>query len=233
MIYIIGTAHVIDIKDRVKEVIRTTKPDAVAVELDEERYQKLMYSKSSKRNPQEFIASLYGARAGDDMRGGIEGAREVNAELYLIDEDIRGVYRKIDSIKEKRGDTIRRVLNNFPQIFKLGSPYMKALLQSLGTLFSKGKKKALEALMDFFINDFEKNPERYRELPRLFSPALYQILINDREEHMVKKIREIRSKHERIAVITGLAHLYGLKNLLKDLEVSWITTSELREDDKI
>jgi pheromone shutdown protein TraB len=62
---------------------------------------------------------------------------------------------------------------------------------------------------------------------------LYQILINDREEHMVKKIREIRSKHEGIVVITGLAHLYGLKNLLKDLEVSWITTSELREEGKI
>jgi pheromone shutdown protein TraB len=50
---------------------------------------------------------------------------------------------------------------------------------------------------------------------------------------MVKKIREIRSKHKRIVVITGLAHLYGLKNLLKDLEVGWITTSELREEGKI
>jgi pheromone shutdown protein TraB len=228
MIYIIGTVHVIDIKEKVKSQIQSIKPDAVAIELDGERYNRLVSpSPPSLRNPQELIARLYGARAGDDMRGGIEGAEEVNAELYLIDEDIREVYRKLEGEKEDSRITIRRFLEDFPQVFKLSSSYIKALLQSFKVLLSKGKKEALEGLMDFFIADVERNPKLYRELPQLLSPSYKQILLDEREEHMVKEIRTIASKHEKVVVVTGLAHLYGLKNLLKDLEVRCIPTSEI------
>jgi pheromone shutdown protein TraB len=228
MIYIIGTVHVVDIKEKVKKEIKAIKPDAVAIELDEERYNRLMNSPPpSLRNPQELIARLYGARAGDDMRGGVEGAKEVNAKLYLIDEDIREVYKKLEAIKEDPRATIRRFLENFPQVFKLSSSYIRAVLQSFKVLLSKGKKEALKALMDFFIADVEKNPKLYRELPQLLSPAFNQLLLNEREEHMEKEIRAIALKHEKVVGVTGLAHLYGLKNLLKDLEVKCIPVSKL------
>lgn len=229
MIYIIGTVHVIDIKEKVKEQIQAIKPDAVALELDEERYPRLMNPPSSSRNPQELIARLYEARAGDDMRGGMEGAKEVNAELYLIDEDIREVYKKLEAVKEDPRVTIRRFLENFPQIFKLSSSYIKEVLRGFKVFLSKGKKEALEALMDFFIADVEKNPKLYRELPQLLSPAFNRVLLAQREEHMEKEIRAIALKHEKIVVVTGLAHLYGLKDLLKDLEVRCIPTSEIIE----
>ena len=67
---IIGTNHISDVKDRIKEEIIKIKPQVVAIELDQERYEEIISNKQPSQLPgeiNEILAGLFGRRVRDDF----------------------------------------------------------------------------------------------------------------------------------------------------------------------
>jgi len=91
-ITLIGTSHISDVKDRVKEEIIKKRPQVVAIELEQERYKEIISNKRPSQLPgeiNEILAGLFGRRSRDDFRGAIEGAKEMGAKIVLIDKNMR------------------------------------------------------------------------------------------------------------------------------------------------
>jgi pheromone shutdown protein TraB len=92
MITLIGTAHVLPLRDKIRQAVEDRHPAAVCLELDEQRYQSLTTDRTVSFNPltllQRYFASLYGEIPGNDMLGAAEGAKHVGARLFMIDRPI-------------------------------------------------------------------------------------------------------------------------------------------------
>src|SRR5690606_8686998 len=115
---LIGTAHVSrQSAEQVKEVIEREQPDAVCVELDEQRYQAIMDEnkwknmdifkviKESKSTAllmnlaissfQKRIAEQFDIQPGQEMIQGIRSAEDVGAKLVLADRNIQITFSRI------------------------------------------------------------------------------------------------------------------------------------------
>jgi pheromone shutdown protein TraB len=189
MITILGTAHgfiIPRLKEKVKDIIVQKNPEAVCLELDKGRYEALR----QKENPH--------FQYGDDMRGGMLGAKEVGAELYLVDRDI--------------GETRKRLMRAVGQEIRPGEILGKAvyLLSSAFNLLARSPTK--------FISSFEMDPDSYRErLGNLF-PFFSYVILEEREDYMTEKIIRVSDKHSRVLIVTGAAHIKGLTEKLSPFE---------------
>src|SRR6056297_431567 len=117
-IILISTAHISKKSaDQVKEVIEAEQPDSVCVELDEQRYSSINNEdKWSEMNIfqvikekksllllvnliissfQSRLAEKLGINAGQEMRQGIESAKEIGAELVLADRNIQLTFKRV------------------------------------------------------------------------------------------------------------------------------------------
>ncbi|GBD38901.1 hypothetical protein HRbin37_01162 [bacterium HR37] len=211
MITIVGTCHVFNLKDKVKSLIRNAKPDAVCVELDEKRLKRLR----SKSIPfgifpliQKIMAMRYGAEPGNDMLGAVEGAEQEGIPFFLIDKDIDSLIENI------RAALLMEFLNPFELIRKLFAVKEFWLPPS----FSLYENDILEA----FVNDFAKEPDKYRLHFEKCFPFIKSILLDERERHMALEIKNISGLYEEVLVVVGAGHVSGLKSLLSDYKVQTV-----------
>jgi pheromone shutdown protein TraB len=190
MITILGTAHgfiIPRLKEKVKDTIVQRNPRAVCLELDKGRYAALR----QRGNPH--------FQYGDDMRGGMLGAKEVGAELYLVDRNI--------------GETRRRLMRAVRREMRPGEVLGKAVYL-LSSAFNLRPGK--------FISSFEMDPDSYREgLGNLF-PFFSRVILEEREDYMAGRIVRVLDKHSQVLVVTGAAHITGLKEKLSRFEVEVI-----------
>jgi pheromone shutdown protein TraB len=222
MITIVGTCHVFDLKDRVKALIVRSRPQAVCIELDRKRFERLRGQKGPPLGwrsllfiVQQALARHYGTYAGNDMLGGIEGAESIQSPVFLIDRDIDWI---MDNLKVA-------IVQEFI--------YPLSVWRKLPTFINLAKRDLvyisrfpdwLEALVD----DFEKDQERYRqEFEQLF-PLLKRIIMDEREKYMAIEIGKLAQVYRDIVVIVGAAHLVGLTRLLSDLSIRCVNIRELR-----
>ena len=117
-IHIIPTAHVSIISAKeVKEAIETIKPDSVCIELDSDRYESLnnpnkwletdifeivkknkagyMMANLLLSSYQKRIAKQLNTTAGQEMIQAIESAKEIDAEIVLVDRKIQTTFTRI------------------------------------------------------------------------------------------------------------------------------------------
>ena len=94
---LIGTAHVIDLKTPLEIYIREFEPQAVALELDRERWFALNTGKKRSRGPifvraltrlQEYLGDTFGSSPGSEMLAAAKIARTIGADVNLIDKPI-------------------------------------------------------------------------------------------------------------------------------------------------
>ena len=98
MITLVGIGHVFSIKDAVKYLVFTKRPDAVCLELDRLRFDAL---ESGTRGQEDapFIfrrlqriydkaAETQGATVGEEMLGAAEAAQEMGIPHYFIDIEL-------------------------------------------------------------------------------------------------------------------------------------------------
>ena len=78
--------------------------------------------------------------------------------------------------------------------------------------------------------------ERYQEEGESFIedagksfPTLKKVLIDDRNIHMAKNLRELEEKHETVLALVGDGHIPGMSELLKDRELKLIRLKEVRD----
>ncbi len=207
-VHIVGTAHVLrESVDRVCKVIEDVKPDAVAVELCPKRLHALMAKEPSISLSdviksgnvslailqiilsflQRKIGEKTGVRPGEEMLAAIRKAKEIGADVILIDRDI--------------GITFNRLWYNISIIEKL-----KLFWQIFRSLFSK------EDEVENILSNVDKLVEEFRKI----GPKASKILIDERDSYMAYNILKASEKYEKIVVVVGAGHRKGIERYLKN-----------------
>ena len=217
---ILGTAHVSQTSaDEVARLLETNNYDAVAIELDDARF-------NSINNPNQFadidlfkiikdgkagafaaqlalgsfqqrLAEQFGVDAGAEMKTAIRVAKEKELPILKIDRDI--------------GTTLKRVYANVPWWQRMG--IFGGLVASVLSR-EEIKEEDIEKLKegDMLESTFQEFAE---ESQNIFLP-----LISERDEYMALRLKQESSKRssapfENILVVIGAGHLKGLTEYLK------------------
>ncbi|GAB4071953.1 TraB/GumN family protein [Barrientosiimonas marina] len=205
---LIGTAHVSkDSAEQVKEVVEAEQPDAICIELDQQRYKSitegdkwrdmdifqvikekrasLLLVNLAISSFQKRIASQFGINAGQEMIQGINSADETGAELVLADRDIQITFSRIWANLGFKGKAM-------------------LLMQVFASIFSREtiSEEDLEELkskdmLDSMLEEFTK------QFPRLKKP-----LIDERDQYLAEKIKQ--APGEKIVAVLGAAHVPGI-----------------------
>lgn len=200
---LVGVGHVFDIGKKVEDIIRTEKPDAIALELDEERAIALS-QKEGKTAPnfiyslfakiQQIIAAKFKVEVGNEMLAAIKVANEMNIPILFIDMNARHVIQKLWK--------------------KMGLKKKISILLSSFTAFFMSKERVEKE-----IKNFEKEPEKFNEKMREIYPEISEILIDERNRYMAKELIRSLGKYEKIVAIVGEGHISGLKEILEKEEI--------------
>ncbi|AVR00826.1 conjugal transfer protein TraB [Oceanobacillus iheyensis] len=210
---LIGTAHVSrHSAEQVKEVIERENPDAVCVELDEQRFQSIQ-DENRWRNMDIFkiikekkatlllmnlaissfqkrMAKQFDINPGQEMIQGIESAKETGAELVLADRNIQTTFSRI-----WRGIGLK------------GKATL--LMQVIAGIFSK------ESISEEELEKM-KNQDTINTILHEFTehfPELKTPLIDERDQYLSQKIKDAPGK--KIVAVLGAAHVPGIKEEIK------------------
>ncbi len=210
---IIGTAHISQKSaDLVKKVIEEEKPDAVCVELDEQRYEAL----SNKKRWQELdikaiiknkqlttlvvnlilasyqkkLGKKLGVMPGTELMVATQVAKKNGIPIVLCDRDVK--------------ITLKRAWNKMSFFQKL-----KFLVSGLAGVFEKQDitEEELEKLKEKDILN-----ELMAELGKAM-PVLKEVLIDERDTYITEKMRN--AEGENIVAVVGAGHVNGIIEKLK------------------
>jgi pheromone shutdown-related protein TraB len=221
-IILVGTAHVSkESVQLVKMTIEAEKPDTVCVELCPSRYQAirqkerwqdtdiikvikekktfLLLSNLLLASFQKRIAKKFDIKPGQEMIQAIESAESIGAVVHLADRDIR--------------TTLARTWQAMGLWSKL------KLLFQLVLSFSE-----VEELKEEDVEKMKRQDVLQTLLAEVGKslPVLKEILIDERDQYLVEKIRT--APGNKILAVVGAGHVQGIKNYwnaevdLKNLE---------------
>ncbi len=208
-IILVGTAHVSrESADLVERVIKEEKPDTVAVELCQSRYQAitqenkwqetdlikvirekkafLLLSNLMLASFQKKIGKKLGIKPGEEMLRAVNTAKEMEADIHLADRDIR--------------TTLSRTwrLMGFWTKFKL----VFQLITSMGDV-EEIEKEDIEKLKQQDVLE-----TLLSELGKTL-PELQRVLIDERDQYLAHKIRT--APGDKIVAVVGAGHVPGIK----------------------
>jgi pheromone shutdown-related protein TraB len=213
---IVGTAHVskASVKE-VEEAISEHKPDMVAVELDDKRYDVLINKQKWEETPitdmirggkaffflaQVFLSSIqrrlgkeFGAEPGSEMLAAINSANENKIKVELVDRDITITLKKAwrtMGIREK---------------FRLFWEFTKAMVG-----YSDEEEIDLEEIMDEDVISM-----MIEELSKI-APSVTEILVFERDAFIAKKLHALSQKGKVVAVV-GAGHVKGIQKNLREI----------------
>lgn len=212
MIELLGTAHVSGRSvEKVEQRIREMEPDAVAVELDPGRYQKLTQGTEEidlrsmlKGNVflslltwmlsflQSRIGADLGVKPGEDMKRAVEVADELDIPIVLIDRDI--------SVTMNRLWSTMGLWEKLKMAGSLGAGLLG---------FGDTEEVDIDAL-----GEGENVDELMAELRR-YAPSLARVLIDERDSYMANALLNQRDRGEVLAVV-GAGHVDGIRSYLDD-----------------
>jgi pheromone shutdown protein TraB len=218
-VLLLGVAHVVDLEAPLRKALAERPLDGVALELDAERAAALL--QEGPRPPgrgsgpiflqlwgriQQRLGDEMGAGAGGEMRAGAKIAKERSLPVFLIDDPIRETLRRLIaamSFKERVGLLVGAVVGLF-----------------VPTRVVKDQ-----------LDEYSESPTDYLEAVRSAYPSVARVLIDERNEHMAERLRELRIRgYGRVAAMVGDAHVPGLAEALKrrGIPVEAIPFAELR-----
>ena len=210
---LLGTAHVATASvEAVRENIANWGPDVVAVELCKSRHSALTQDRRLDKEgllkvikegkaPMVLLQSLLaaeqrkmgideGQQPGAELLAAVTAAEEAGLEVALIDRDIQ--------------TTLRRAWN------KMGFREKFGLLWAL--LAEDEEEEELE--LEQVLADKDLLTALMEEL-REVSPGAGEVLIDERDEFIARKISDIRGERKVLAVL-GAGHLDGVSKYLSD-----------------
>ncbi len=228
-ITLLGTAHVSRASEAdVRAALDDGGYDATAVELCQPRLQRLEGSEDwsefdlfeivrSGRGGmvaaqlalsayQKRLADQLGVEPGGEMRVAVEAARERALPLWLIDRNI--------------GITLRRLVRSVPW-------YQRWTLIS-GLLMSLLTRSDLEADDIERLKEGDMLESTFTEFAQS-SPALYRVLIAERDRYMAACLREHLddSEAKRVLAVVGAGHVAGIAGHLDDIDDPVAVRAEL------
>ena len=209
---IIGTAHVIDLEHPLEVYIREFEPDAVALELDRERWFALNSRTKRSSGPifvralarlQEYLGDTFGSSPGSEMLSAAKIARTIGADVKLIDKPII--------------PTLKGAWRNMPW-----NEFWNLIIDSLISFVGGGDLNLEQSMKTGdFTKELEEFSERY--------PSIKAQLIDKRDTHMsVSLVKLFRTRrYDRIVAIVGEGHLEGINRRLSSLNPRIVKLSEL------
>ena len=230
-ILLVGTAHVSkDSVEEVKSAIKEFKPDVVAVELCRKRYQTLTEKEKWEDTPitsflqtdkaflilaQTFLASVqrklgeeFGSEPGAEMLAAIEEAKKQGLRIELVDRDI--------SVTLKRAWKKMGVREKFRLVWE----FIKAMVgyneEELEEIDLKELMK--EDVMSAMMKEFSE-----------FAPSVSNVLIDERNKYIAKKILDAREKHGKVLAVVGAGHVKGIKEYLEGIKPLDVDIEELEQ----
>jgi len=229
-IILIGTAHISkESVEEVRQAIETYKPDIVAVELCQRRYDTITKKDKWENTPvtaliksnnayfmlaQTFLSSIqrrlgeeYGVQPGSEMIAAMQEAEKQNIKVALVDRDItitlKRAWRKM-GVREK---------------FRVVWEFLKAMLgydeEELEDLDLKELMK--QDVISQMMEEFSK-----------IAPSAAMVLISERDQYIAQKIYE-ESKKGKVVAVVGAGHINGIKQYLAKQELN----VDLQELDQI
>ena len=221
-IILLGTAHVSQQScDEVKAAIAAKKPDCVAIELDEQRFASLNDSEAWKNldiikvlrekkgflllanlvlsSFQKRMGANVGVKPGDEMRAGIDAAKELNIPCEMVDRPIQTTLRRAWA---KNGGYGR--------------------IKLLSALFASAASK--EEVSGEEIENLKNKSEMDGMMAELaeFMPGVKEVLIDERDFYLAAHIWKAVQKDGRKSVIAvlGAGHLPGVQAHLEKIATS-------------
>lgn len=217
-VILVGTAHVSrESAQQVRQVIQEEKPDTVCVELCQSRYQSirqkerwqetdiikiirekksfLLLSNLLLASFQKRIAKKLDIKPGQEMITAIETADEMDAEIHLADRDIR--------------TTLSRTWRAMGLWSKIKLLFQ--LMLSLGEV-EEIKEEDIEKMKNEDVLE-----TLLAEVGKAL-PVLKDILIDERDQYLAKKIRT--APGQKIVAVVGAGHVPGIKKYWnKDIDI--------------
>ena len=214
-IILIGAAHVSKASaTEVKEVIEREKPDAVCIELDEQRFQSIQQGDKWKNMDifkvikekkatmllmnlaissfQNRMAKQFDVTPGQEQIQGIASAKEIGAELVLADRDIQVTFARIWGNLGFWGKSqlLAGVIFGIFEKDTITEEEMEKMKQ----------QDTLQAVLAEFTESF----------PRLKTP-----LIDERDQYLAQKIKT--APGDKVVAVLGAAHVPGItKEIYRD-----------------
>ena len=208
---LLGTAHIStkSVED-VKEQIELFKPDVVAVELCQSRYDSLV---SGRRLDKEGLLKvikegkaplvlLQSLLAAEQRKLGLDEGQQPGAELLEAVNLSKELEIPVELIDRDIQTTLRRAWRKMKFREKI-----KILYSMLGE-----EEDELEVDLDEILESRDILTDLMNEL-KDFSPGAGEVLIDERDEFLAQNILKIDSE-KRILAIVGAGHLSGIENHL-------------------
>lgn len=217
-IILVGTAHVSrNSVELVKKTIEEEAPDAVAVELCEQRYDALINKKKWDEteihkvikegktylflmqlllaNFQRKLGDKVGVKPGSEMIQAIDTAKEKNITVGLVDRDIK--------------ITLRRAFNkvSLREKLKLVYGFISGVLE---------EEEINEELIET-LKEKDVLTEMMEELGREI-PSIKEVLVDERNRYIADKIVGLEA--EKIVAVVGAGHMEGIRGLLESNDFS-------------
>jgi pheromone shutdown-related protein TraB len=215
-IVLIGTAHISEESVReVRNAIETYKPDIVAVELCQRRYDSISKKDKWENTPvtaliksnnayfmlaQTFLASIqrklgeeYGVEPGSEMFAAIQEAEKNHLPIALVDRDI--------TVTLKRAWRLMGIREKFRVVWE----FLKAMV---GFDDEELEELDLQELMKQDV--LSQMMEEFSKI----APSASKVLIAERDQYIAQKIYE-ESKKGKVVAVVGAGHLNGIKKFLQ------------------
>lgn len=209
-IIILGTSHIaLESVNEVKRLIKSEKPEIIALELDKLRFKKLISNKKQKFSLKSIASSgsimnsigafierklgeKVGIKPGEEMKTAIRLAKKYRIQIALIDQPIQITFKRLSesiTLKEK----LRFIAD---VILSLISPKKRIRID----LTKVPEKKLIKRMID-------EVKKRY--------PNVYKTLIQERNLYMAKYLIELVNLGKKTLVIVGAGHEDDLIKILK------------------
>ena len=220
-IILIGTAHISEESvNEVRQAIETYKPDIVAVELCQRRYDTIIKKDKWENTPisaliksnnayfmlaQTFLSSIqrrlgeeYGVEPGSEMIAAMQEAEKTHIKVALVDRDI--------TVTLKRAWRTMGLREKFKVVWE----FLKAML---------GYDE--EELEDLDLKELMKQDviSQMMEEFSTIAPSAAKVLIFERDQYIAQKIYE-ESKKGKVVAVVGAGHVNGIKKHLEKQELN-------------
>jgi len=209
---LIGTAHVIDLESPLERYIKEFDPDAVALELDKERWFSLRANKRRSGGPifvrllarlQDYLGETFGSSPGSEMLAAAKIARSIGADVNLIDKPIL--------------PTLKEAWKTMPW-----NEFWNLISDSFVSLVGGG---------DLNLNQSMKTGDFTKELDDFSSkyPTIKFQLIDRRDSYMAINLVKLfrKKKYDKIVAIVGEGHLDGMATRLASLNPRLVRLRDL------
>lgn len=214
MITLLGVGHVFNLGPRIREEVLRRQPALVCLELDEARLKALQTRSIRVGAPtlynllalfQKRIADQYEADVGQEMLEAYNASREAGIPVALIDVDSMVTWRRLWSAMGPL-------------------ELLKLLASGLASLFV-GKER-----IEMELDRYREDQAGFMEVFGREYPSVKRVLVDERNEHMARRLKELHQKYGDIVAVVGDGHVAGLRRLLEGEEVEVVRLWDLRSE---